>query len=368
MKKIKKICISFGHLQNSNGVSRVAIATANILSKEYDVTLVPLFTFEKEALKMVNNNVHVRRVFGFYFHGFVRLVDLIPDFILYWLIFGRFHYDLEIAYQKDMPIKIIGGKHCHYDTKKIAWMHGYDEGLTLKEQYERIGKVVCVSKCNSERLSKELPSIKSDYCYNPIDDVKIVEQGKEPIDIQRPEGKILFVSVGRMSPEKGYYRLLDICARLKNEGYDFSLWLIGNGPENERLIKHRAELKLEDVVTLIGATPNPHKYTSKADVFICSSFSEGYSTACTEAIMLGVPVITTNVSGGREIIEDSQAGILCDLEDNALYDAMKEVLTDSSQIEEWKNTIAESKHVFSKQYRLKKLFEIVSNTLNNYNK
>lgn len=360
---MKKICISFGHLESSNGVSRAAIAMANLLSKDYDVTLVPLFAFEKQALKTINPEVHVRRVFGFYFHGFVRLIDFIPDFLLYWLIFGLYHYDLEIAYQKDMPIKIIGGKHCHFSTKKLAWMHGYDEGVTLKRQYERIGKVICVSKCNADRLASELPTIITDYCYNPIDDVKIVNQGKDNVDLERSDKNILFVSVGRLSPEKGYYRLLDVCAKLRGEGFCFSLWLVGDGPEFERLQTHMSELHLEEIVTFVGAQSNPHKYTSKADVFVCSSYREGYSTACTEALLLGVPIITTEVGGSQEQIEDAECGLRCGLEDNDLYLALKSVLENPKVIEEWKNKLKETKERFSQKERSARLFNIINNTL-----
>lgn len=359
-EKKKKICISFGHLECSNGVSRAAIATANLLTWEYDVTLVPLFAFEKKALEMINPEVRVRRVFGFYFQGLAKIVDLIPDFILYWFIFGRYHYDLEIAYQKDMPIKIIGGNHCNYRTKKLAWMHGYDKGLTLRKQYERIGKVICVSKSNAERLAAELPSVKTDYCYNPIDDKAVVSQGNEVLDKEPPTNQVLFISVGRHSPEKGYYRLLDVCARLRDEGYEFSLWLVGDGPEHTRLVHHSEELKLDNVVTFTGATPNPHKYTSKADVFVCSSFSEGYSTACTEAIMLGIPVITTDVAGSKEIIEDSGCGIRCGLDDDSLYQAMKTVLDNQSIISDWKSVLNETKYRFSLNERSQKLFSIIN--------
>ena len=263
----KKICISFEHLVASNGVSRSAIAIANLLDeKGYDVTLVPLFRIENKITETMNPRVHLQKVFGFYFRGFAQIIDLIPDSILYWLIFRNKHYDLEIAFQKDMPIKIIAagpkGK-----AKRLAWIHTYDEGLSLRKQYERIGKVVCVSKQNSDRLSEELPSVQSDYSYNPIDEKIVIEQSKELIDLKRPTDCPLFVSVGRHSPEKGYMRLLDIIARLRDEGYCMKWWLIGGGVQHEELVAHSNELGLQDIVLFTGATSNPHKYTVHGDVF-----------------------------------------------------------------------------------------------------
>ena len=105
-EKKKKICISFEHMKASNGVSRAGMAIANILAPKYDVTLVPLFSFEHQTLKMIKPDVKVHKVFGFYFRGFAKIVDLIPDRLLYWFIFGRRHFDLEIAFQMIMPTKL----------------------------------------------------------------------------------------------------------------------------------------------------------------------------------------------------------------------------------------------------------------------
>ena len=355
----KKICISFEHLVASNGVSRSAIAIANLLDeKGYDVTLVPLFRIENKITETMNPRVHLQKVFGFYFRGFAQIIDLIPDARRYWFIFRNKHYDLEIAFQKDMPIKIIAagpkGK-----TKRLAWIHTYDEGLSLRKQYEQIGKVVCVSRQNSERLSQELPSVISDYSYNPIDDKIVIEQSKEPIDLQRPTDCPLFVSVGRHSPEKGYIRLLNIIARLRDEGYRMKLWLIGGGVQHDELVEHCKRLGLQDVVYFTGSTPNPHKYTVHGDVFVCSSYREGYSTACTEAIMLGIPVVTTNVGGSREIIEESECGIHCELDDTALYKSLKEVLDNPELISQWKIILSKTKKRFSQDTRSQRLYTII---------
>lgn len=359
----KKICISFEHFVASNGVSRSAIAIANLLDeKGYDVTLVPLFRIEKKLMETMNSEVHLQKVFGFYFRSFAQILDLIPDSILYWWIFKRKNYDLEIAFQKDMPIKIIAagpkGK-----TKRLAWIHTYDEGLSLRKQYERIGKVVCVSKQNSVRLSEELPSVQSDYSYNPIDEKIVVEQSKESIDLKRPTDCPLFVSVGRHSPEKGYMRLLNIIARLRDDGYKMKWWLIGGGVQHDELVNHSNELGLQDIVLFTGPTSNPHKYTVHGDVFVCSSYREGYSTACTESVMLGVPVITTDVGGSREIIEESGTGIHCGLDDEALYHAIKKVLDNPDIIKDWKYSIDKNKKQFSQKVRSQRLFKIVEELL-----
>ena len=120
-------------------------------------------------------------------------------------------------------------------------MHGYDYGLSLKSQYEVIGKVICVSRYNSEKLKSELPSIQTDYNYNPIDEAVVQKYGNEPIDIKVPKEGPLFITVGRMSPEKGFERLLKAFKRLKDDGYKYTLWLIGDGPDFMKLQQQMKE-------------------------------------------------------------------------------------------------------------------------------
>lgn len=156
----------------------------------------------------------------------------------------------------------------------------------------------------------------------------------------------------------GYSRLLDCVKKLKNHNYSFELWIIGDGPEREMLKRKAKDLDLQNV-KFLGNQFNPHKYTSKIDIFVCSSFSEGYSTACTEAIMLGIPVITTNVSGGEEIIKDSEAGLSVGMSDDDLYNGMKEILDNQNIVEVWKKQLLITKKKYSKDNRLGRIKDIL---------
>ena len=115
---------------------------------------------------------------------------------------------------------------------------------------------------------------------------------------------------------------------------------------------------MEDRITFLFEQKNPFKYVSKSDVFVCSSFEEGYSTACTEACILNVPVITTSVGGAEEIINDAQCGLLCGLTDEGLYRALKSVLDNPEIIQEWKEKLKETKRNFFASERVKRLYKI----------
>lgn len=362
---MKKICFVFSDLKNSNGVSKAAVAIANLLVKHKDieVTLIPIYEYEDKMAQKANPRVKIKKVFGFYFRGFDKIIDLIPHRWLYNWIVRPGAYDIEIGFQYNMPTKIIAAS-SNDKAVHLTWIHTYDKGLKLRKYYEKMDKVICVAKYGSDMFKEEInDKVDSDFCYNPVDDKKIIAMGNEPIDIKRPDG-ILFVSVARHSPEKGYERLLKIVSRLKNEGYKFNIWLVGDGPSHNSLLDLSSKLNISDIVCFIGNQNNPHKYTVHGDVFVCPSYREGYSTACTEAIILGIPVVTTPVGGGQEIIEASKAGLLTEMSDESLYEGMKTVLDRPEYVQKWKNTLQTTKQKFSQIEREKKLNEIIDWAIN----
>ena len=90
---------------------------------------------------------------------------------------------------------------------------------------------------------------------------------------------------------------------MKQSGYAFELWILGDGEEREMLQHYICKKQLEDCVTLWGFQTNPYAFMTQSDLFVCSSISEGYSTAVTEALILGLPVVTTDCSGMNELLQ-----------------------------------------------------------------
>ena len=354
-----KIILVINHFQRQDGVCRAAIGMANALAKReaFDVTLCPLFTFDKNMAAELDERVTLRPVFKLYFRGFQRLVDLIPKAWLHRLVIGD-AYDVEVGYCMRMPIQLVASAAGRHGSKKyLAWMHGYDDGLTLFKAYQAIGRVICVSRYNAEQLKTESKgAFAVDHAYNIVDEKAIVALGKREIPIARPSG-LLFCSVGRFTAEKGFVRLVRVVKRLNDAGYAFHLWLIGDGPEMADIKKEIDTLGITNVA-LLGEQANPHAYTAKSDLYICSSYAEGYSTACTEAVMLGVPVLSTEVPGAQEIVEDAGAGLVVENHDDALYEGLKKILDDETVLASWHRSIDREK--FSSSGRIQRLVDIIS--------
>ena len=79
--------------------------------------------------------------------------------------------------------------------------------------------------------------------------------------------------------------------------------------------------------------------------------------------MLGVPVLTTSVPGGEEIINDADCGLLVDNTDDSIYEGMRYILDNQELVSTWKARIKETKYKFSQSYRTERLLNIIEQSI-----
>ena len=152
---------------------------------------------------------------------------------------------------------------------------------------------------------------------------------EESPELHRNEGYCL-VAVGTLKKSKGYMRLLRIINRLKRENYAIHLYILGIGPLERDMERYIKQNNLQDTVTLLKYQTNPYKYVSKCDLLVCASFAEGFSTAVTEALIMGIPVCTVNVSGMKELLgENNEYGLVTENNEEALFRGIKYLLDDA---------------------------------------
>jgi glycosyltransferase involved in cell wall biosynthesis len=252
------------------------------------------------------------------------------------LIKGK--YDIEVAFCEGYSTKIIGASK-DKKSRKIAWVHTdlinnpWSEAMhggarAEKECYKNFDAVVCVSQTIKDSFVKKYGmEEKTRVIYNVLNDKDIFKKAEEPFDFE-PEKRPLLVLAGGLRKVKGFDRMVRVCARLRDEGYVFSAIILGGGSERGDIESLIDEHDLRRTISLLGFQDNPCKFMSKADVFVCSSRAEGYSTVVTEAVLLGIPVVTTECSGMREIFGEAECGIICENSEEGLYGALKKVLSE----------------------------------------
>ena len=165
------------------------------------------------------------------------------------------------------------------------------------------------------------------------------------------------MTVGTLKASKGCDRLLRIMKRLENA----HLYFLGIGPMEEELKTYVRDNHLEDRVTFLGYQTNPYKYVAKCDLFVCASFAEGFSTAATEALIVGTPVCTTEVSGMREMLGDNEYGIITDNDEEALYEGIKDLLDHPEKLAHYKEKAAERGKWFSTEETVRAVEEMLLN-------
>ncbi len=246
-------------------------------------------------------------------------------------------YDIECAYLECGATKVMASS-ANKKAKKLAWVHcdlkkamsdpqGFAVGT--RKYYEKFDKVICVSK-NVQDSFRELfgDGIPTELVYNTVDDDEIKQKALLPLPDGIKMPPMTVVSLGRLSAPKKYMRLLKAHKRLLNEGVEHNVWILGEGPDRTELEKFIDDNKLSETAKLLGFFDNPYPFLREAELLACSSEYEGFSTFVTEGVILGKSIVTTDCGGMREILGDSEYGLICDNSENGIYEGLKAMLTD----------------------------------------
>jgi glycosyltransferase involved in cell wall biosynthesis len=139
---------------------------------------------------------------------------------------------------------------------------------------------------------------------------------------------LLAVYTGRLHAAKGLAHLIDAWATVVQQRPDARLWLVGEGPEHAALERQIHSLRLVGRVTLVGSFDSVEDMLLAADVFVLPSFEEGLSIALLEAMAIGMPVIASDISGNRRVVQDDLNGLLVPSGNSAtLAQAIERVFT-----------------------------------------
>ncbi len=138
---------------------------------------------------------------------------------------------------------------------------------------------------------------------------------------------VIFCSTSRLVAAKGISELVQAFRTLADRSSDYRLWLVGDGPDQARFVQEAAD---NPYIKFIGHADKPLPYVAASDIFVHPSYNEGFSLSLAEAAMLGKPMITTNVGGNPELVNEHN-GLLVPVGDTgALTEAMKTLGTDKA--------------------------------------
>lgn len=254
----------------------------------------------------------------------------------------RDDYDIECAYLECGATKVLAGS-TNRRAAKLAWVHcdlqkamkdPFAFAEKTKKYYQKFDRVVCVSDLGQQSFLELFgDEIQTAIVHNTVDCEEILQNAQEPVfELPAPP---LVVSLGRLAEPKCYLRLLKAHKQLLDEGIRHNLLILGEGPDREMLEAFARENGLASTVRMPGFKANPYPYLKAADILACSSIYECFSTFVTEGLILGKPIVTTDVSGMRELLGDSEYGLITRIEDEDFCEGLKKMLLNEQLRQEY---------------------------------
>lgn len=354
------------------GAEKVLVNLANNLNRDkYDITVQTLFDVGVNRQQLASD-VRYQKGFKWQFRGNTTLMKLFPPKLL-WNQIVKERYDIAISYLEGPTSRILGG--CpDSDTKRAAWVHieletpkkaaiGFRSPTEAEKIYNSFDQIVAVSRRVKERFTNNLTiTAPVSVLYNTNETEQIREKAQlETEDDRFCTGNIPTIcSVAKLIPTKGFDRLLDVHKRLLDEGLRHRIYILGIGEEQAALERKIREYGVEDSFLLLGFHENPYQYVARCDLYVCSSWREGFSTAVTESLIVGTPVVSTDCSGARELLgEQNEYGLVVENSTQGIYEGMKQMLEDSQLLAHYRHQAAIRGGHFSREKTVEAVEEML---------
>ena len=365
MKKILFMCINM----NIGGTEKALLTMLNEMDRsKYEITLLMLEEYggflnqipdgikvmylkEYKALKKFINDppqllakelIKNRKVIG----GLSLLViyiisKLMKDISIYYKYILRNvdtlneEYDIAIAYAGPMDFISYFVINKIKSKKRVQWIHfdiskiGFNVNFA-KKIYDKFDKVFVVSNEGKDKLINFLPSLKdkTEVFFNIISCKMIEKMSYEGEGFSDDFDGTRILTVGRLSKEKGQDLIIPVLKKLKENGYKVRWYCIGDGPAKKEYEKLVDKLNIKDDFIFLGSKLNPYTYMKECNIYVQPSKHEGYCITLGEARCFNNPIVTTNFTGANEQIVNENTGLVCEINEEEIYKAIKKLLDD----------------------------------------
>ena len=334
-QKNEKKSIVFGITKlDIGGAERVLVDIINNISDKFNITVFTIYSggiLEKE----LNHNVKIVSLYQ-------NQNRVLPLYILLnsRKIYNKFiknNFDIEVAFLEGPITRIFRFKN-KKSVRKIAWVHnditkvfGNNIKAKIKKKldksvYKNYDEIVFVSNENKNSFKNLYGNIgKQIVIYNYLDKNRIIEKSKENKEILKKEETPIFVTVARLTKQKGIDRLIKVHKRIIDDGIKHKIYVIGDGVEKDKLKKLIKQFKIEKSFILLGKKENPYCYIKSADYFCLLSLYEGYGMVIEEAKIFNKPILITKTAA-VEAVRDYEKSLIIENNEEDIYDKLKKVL------------------------------------------
>lgn len=351
------------------GAERVLVDLANELCEKYEITIFTIYP-NGEFEKSLSPKINLKSLYNKQYKELNKMQKiLIP--LQVWLgqksIYEKHiknDYDVEIAFLEGAITRIFSTKNSK--TTKIAWIHNDISkvfGNSIKSKikkfvdkkiYSKYDKLVFVSNDNVKKFEEVYNNaVSKEVIYNYINSENVITKASESQDIEFDNNTINFVVVSRLVPQKALDRLINVHNRLIKQGYNHKFYIIGDGPEKDKLEKMINENELQETFKLLGKKENPYPYMKNADYFCLLSHFEGYPMVVEEAKILNKKILITDTAA-REVVRDYPNVKIFGNSEEDIYNGLKEVIENNEN-----QHIDNTENSYNNKYIINKIIELV---------
>lgn len=299
---------------HQGGFERVCITTARLLKTYYDVSIVIFddadIAFDIRGLSIINIHLGVRN------GKLAKITNLMRRAVRVRKLKQRMKP--VIAYSFGPSANMVNALSKTSLTSVFLGLRGYQDVADdpkMKLYVRKADRIICCSKEIEAIVQEKYGYLQTATLYNPYDAEGITELSKEKVtdlpwkmeDEDRPR---ILIGVGRDDPIKGFWHLIKAFYLVQKEIPQMRLIIMGDG-SFEQAKSLVSELQLEQKVYFPGVRKNPYKYLAASEMFLLSSYTEGFPNVLVEAMILGRPLISTDCrTGPAEILDHGKYGIL----------------------------------------------------------
>ena len=361
MKKVSILSLHLGY----GGIEKSVAALANMLCEKYEVEIACSYKLFEKSVFPVNDKVSIKYLTDVQpnrkeFKSAIRSKNIFKIFKegLYAVKVLMKRRNTMIKYIKNCDSDVIIatrdifdewlGDYGKEETLKIGWEHNhyhndFKYASNITRSNKKLDYLVLVSNSLKEFYGKELINSKCECVYIP-NVIESIPEKSSSLSNKR------LISVGRLSPEKGFMDLLKIFTLLHKDYPDWTLDIVGDGVEKEKLEKFIEEYELQDFVTLHGFRDKDYidKLLHESSIYLLTSYTESFGIVLIEAMSHGVPCIAfDSAEGARELIQSGKNGYLIK---NRSYTAFIKKVSDSIENKDERKRIDKVSKEGVKQY------------------
>ena len=325
---MKKIAILALHL-GTGGIENSIASLANILSKKYDVKIISTYKLNNEPSFFIDDKVEIKYLITKLKPNKEELKNAIKSKNIF-KILKELYISLKVLFLRKFLMKkeikkldsdiiistryfhnLLLGKYAKKGVIKIAQEHTHHNNdckyiNRVINSLKNIDYFMPVSKELTEFYYKKLKNTKTKCIYIPH------SLEKYPDIVSNLQEKNI-ISVGRLSPEKGFIDLIDIFKLVHDKHLDWKLNIVGDGSEKEKLIKKIEYYNLQDYIKLYGFLNRKEleNLYLKSSIYTMTSFTESFGLVLIEAESYGIPIVVMDsAKGALEIVNNNENGII----------------------------------------------------------